>query len=370
MALNQVGLERLNTATTKKIGVNKNIIINGAMQVAQRGTSSTTSGYGSVDRFQILSSNVDEAPTHAQVDLTSSDTGPYESGFRKGLKITNGNQTSGAGASDFIKVQQNIEGQNIVSSGWNAADPNSKLTISYWVKSSVAQTFYGRFRAFASSDYEYTYSFALSADTWTKVTKTVPGNSNFSSIPNTSASGFYHLWQCFFGTDFTNNKTLDQWAVKDNANKSPDMTSTWYTTNNATFELTGVQLEVGSVATDFEHRSFSQEIQLCYRYYYHIKDGQLFGGRAATGGTRAKWTMMTPVPLRASPTIDTSPFGDTWNATGYKYNGTSTSTTVPTVNEYLQNSCHICFSQLGHSLDDDRNFTWQANVDLALDAEL
>jgi hypothetical protein len=266
MALSQVGLERLNTATTKKIGTNKNLIINGAMQVAQRGTSSTTSGYGSVDRFQILSSNVDEAPTHAQVDLTSSDTGPYESGFRKGLKITNGNQTSGAGASDFIKVQQNIEGQNIVSSGWNAADPNSKLTISYWVKSSVAQTFYGRFRAFASSDYEYTYSFALSANTWTKVTKTVPGNSNFSSIPNTNASGFYHLWQCFFGTDFTNNKTLDQWAVKDNANKSPDMTSTWYTTNNATFELTGVQLEVGSLATDFEFKSFPEELNLCKRY--------------------------------------------------------------------------------------------------------
>ena len=309
MALNQVGLERLNTATTKKIGTNKNLIINGAMQVAQRGTSSTTSGYGSVDRFQILSSNVDEAPTHAQVDLTSSDTGPYESGFRKGLKITNGNQTSGAGASDFIKVQQNIEGQNIVSSGWNAADPNSKLTISYWVKSSVAQTFYGRFRAFASSDYEYTYSFALSANTWTKVTKTVPGNSNFSSIPNTNASGFYHLWQCFFGTDFTNNKTLDQWAVKDNANKSPDMTSTWYTTNNATFELTGVQLEVGSLATDFEFRSFEQELQLCKRYYNKVYDqegqsGEKPASLAVYETSSAVTTIFNFPKMRAVPSLD------------------------------------------------------------------
>ena len=309
MALNQVGLERLNTATTKKIGTSKNLIINGAMQVAQRGTSSTTSGYGSVDRFQILSSNVDEAPTHAQVDLTSSDTGPYESGFRKGLKITNGNQTSGAGASDFIKVQQNIEGQNIVSSGWNAADPNSKLTISYWVKSSVAQTFYGRFRAFASSDYEYTYSFALSANTWTKVTKTVPGNSNFSSIPNTNASGFYHLWQCFFGTDFTNNKTLDQWAVKDNANKSPDMTSTWYTTNNATFELTGVQLEVGSLATDFEFRSFEQELQLCKRYYNKVYDqegqsGEKPASLAVYETSSAVTTIFNFPKMRAVPSLD------------------------------------------------------------------
>ena len=270
MALNQVGLERLNTATSKKIGTNKNIIINGAMQVAQRGISSTTSGYGSVDRFKILSNDTDELPTHQQIDLDSSDTGPYEEGFRKALKITNGNQTSGAGASDFIKAQQDIEGQNILSSGWNATDPNSKLTISYWVKSSVAQTFYGRFRAFASSDYEYTYSFALSANTWTKVTKTVPGNSNFSSIPNTNAQGFFHIWQCFFGTNFTNNKTLDQWAVKDNTNKSPDMTSTWYTTNNATFELTGVQLEVGTVATDFEFRLIGDELLRCQRYFFNI----------------------------------------------------------------------------------------------------
>ena len=70
MALNQVGLERLNTATTKKIGTRKNLIINGAMQVAQRGTSSTTANtYSTVDRNQIRTSGVDEAPTIAQVDV-------------------------------------------------------------------------------------------------------------------------------------------------------------------------------------------------------------------------------------------------------------------------------------------------------------
>lgn len=244
----------------------RNIIINGAMQVAQRATSSTVNGYGSVDRFQILAGGADEAPTHAQVDVASGTT-PYTSGFRKALKITNGNQTSGAGAADYMGIWQHIEGQNISQSGWNTTDPNSKLTFSYWVKSSVAQTFYGRFRAFASSQYEYTYSFALSANTWTKVTTTIPGNSNFSSLVNTNAVGFYHVWQCFWGTDYTNNKTLDAWAVKDNANKSPDMTSTWYTTNDATFEITGVQLETGSTATDFEHRSFDEELILCQRYY-------------------------------------------------------------------------------------------------------
>ena len=78
MALNQVGLERLNTATTKKIGTNKNLIINGAMEVAQRGTStSSVNGIGCVDRFHNIRAGQDEEPTQAQHALTSADTGPY-----------------------------------------------------------------------------------------------------------------------------------------------------------------------------------------------------------------------------------------------------------------------------------------------------
>ena len=285
----------------------RNLIINGAMEVAQRGTSSTVNGYGSVDRFQILAGGADEAPTHAQVDVASGTT-PYTLGFRKALKITNGNQTSGAGAADYMGIWQHIEGQNISSSGWNTTDPNSKLTFSYWVKSSVAQTFYGRFRAFASSQYEYTYSFALSANTWTKVTTTVPGNSNFSSLVNTNAVGFYHVWQCFWGTDYTNNKTLDAWAVKDNANKSPDMTSTWYTTNDATLEITGVQLETGSTATDFEHRSHGEDLALCQRYCYVYKHvagsyGGLITAANAYATTSIQGGARLPVTMRAKPTL-------------------------------------------------------------------
>ena len=77
---------------------NKNLIINGAMQVAQRGTSSTSSGYQTVDRFNVEHSGTDEAPTQAQVDVASGTT-PYSLGFRKALKIPNGKHTSGAGAS-------------------------------------------------------------------------------------------------------------------------------------------------------------------------------------------------------------------------------------------------------------------------------
>ena len=119
---------------------NRNLIINGAMQVAQRGTSSTTSGYGSVDRWNNFYNGTDEAPTHAQVDVASGTT-PYTSGFRKALRMTNGNQTSGAGSGDYIAMQHNIEAQNLATSGWNYTSASSFITLQFWIKSSVAQSF-------------------------------------------------------------------------------------------------------------------------------------------------------------------------------------------------------------------------------------
>ena len=143
------------------------------MNVAQRGASSTTSGYGSVDRFSIQNTGTDEAPTHAQVDVASGTT-PYTLGFRKGLKITNGNQTSGAGAGDYIKVVNKLEAQDIANSGWDYTSASSFITLSYWVKSSVAQTFFVRVTSLDSPVYNFPFSYAVSSNNWTKVTKTIP----------------------------------------------------------------------------------------------------------------------------------------------------------------------------------------------------
>jgi len=249
----------------------RNLIINGAMQVAQRGTSSTTSGYGTVDRFTTTYGGHDEAITQEQESLTSSDTGPWALGFRKALKITNGNQTSGAGAADSSQTLYKIEGQDINHSGWDYTDPNSKITLSFWVKSSVAQTFYIRLRAYATAaQKQYISSFALSANTWTKVTKTIPGHADLAGIASDNGQQFFIVWQHFYGTDYTNNQTENAWHTKDAANNYPDMTSTWWTTNDATFHLTGVQLEAGDTATDFEHRSYGDELQRCKRYFQRL----------------------------------------------------------------------------------------------------
>ena len=95
-----------------------NLIINGAMQVAQRGTSSTTVGYQTVDRFNNNFGGTDEAITQAQVDVASGTT-PYTLGFRKAFKLTNGNQTSGAGSADYVNISTKLEAQDIANSGWN-----------------------------------------------------------------------------------------------------------------------------------------------------------------------------------------------------------------------------------------------------------
>ena len=255
------------TGTTGGGGLShRNLIINGAMNVAQRGVSSTTSGYGSVDRFSIQNTGTDEAPTHAQVDVASGTT-PYTLGFRKGLKITNGNQTSGAGASDYIKFNTKLEAQDIANSGWNYKSASSFITLSYWVKSSVAQTFFVRVTALDSPVYNFPFSYSVSANTWTKVTKSIPGNSNLV-FNNDNGTGLDIEWTLFRGTNTTGSgATLDTWAAYDSSQRQPDNTSTWYTTNDATWEITGVQLEVGDTATTFEHRSFGDELARCQRYF-------------------------------------------------------------------------------------------------------
>ena len=281
---------------------NKNLIINGAMQVAQRATSSTTNGYGSLDRFHVGNGGVDENPTHAQVDVASGTT-PYTLGFRKALKITNGNQTSGAGAGDYMYVKYAFEAQDIANSGWNYLSSSSFITLSFYVKSSVAQSFKGYFISQDSTTYLYPFETgSLSADTWTKVTKTIPGNSNLT-FNNDNGNGLeLYIWS-FLGTDYTaSSVTEDAWSTYVSAARTKDNTSTWYTTNDATLEITGLQLEVGSVATDFEHRSFAQELALCRRYYFGDTGSGLMGfGRVSSQSMM--FSIQFPTEMRSNPSM-------------------------------------------------------------------
>ncbi len=289
---------------------NKNLILNGACLIAQRGVSSTTNGYGSVDRFRIFFTGLDESPTQAQADVASGTT-PYTSGFRKCVKVTNGNQTSGAGAGDYIVIRTTLEAQDIANSGWNYTSSSSNVTLQFWIKSSVAQNFYGRLQTQDGTTYNFPFETgSLSADTWTKITKTISGNSNLT-FNNDNGGGLRVEVIPFYGTDYTASPTLDTWAAHSSSSRTPDNTSTWYTTNDATLEITGLQLEVSDHATDFEHRSFGQELALCQRYYYTTKGGNdgnpnsdfggFFGVPLNTGAGIGIGNF--PVAMRATPTI-------------------------------------------------------------------
>jgi hypothetical protein len=324
---------------------NRNLIINGAMQVAQRGTSSTSDGYTTVDRFQVNDSGVDEACTRAQTDVASGTT-PYTLGFRKTLKITNGNQTSGAGTSDQIYMSYKMEAQDIANSGWNYLSSSSNITLSFWVKSSVAQNFYGYLLTKDGSSYLYPFETgSLTADTWTKVTKTISGNSNLT-FNNDTGTGLEIVFAQFFGTDKTGSVSLNAWGAYNTNVRVPDMTSTWYTTNDATFEITGVQLEVGSVATDFEHRSFGQELALCQRYFERIDvdDGDIFFLGVNQFGSSGRIPLYFKVTKRAIPTVTID--NATFNYYAVQGSGSNGSASF-TVNSYSTDTMGISSSGAG-----------------------
>jgi len=284
---------------------NRNLIINGAMQVAQRGTSSTTqNGYGTVDRMSVYQANTGANITSSQVDVASG-TPAYQSGFRKAIQITKGSGT--AATNSQINLSYQIEAQDIANSGWDYTNPNSFLTFSFWVKTSVAN--HNPQVAFVDMDSSQNgsknYQFevpTLTANTWTKITHSIPGHAD-QVYDNNNAVGIHFYIYPWLGTDFTDNSnTMNAWS----SFGTKDINTTWLTTNNSTFQVTGMQLEVGSVATDFEHRSYGQELELCKRYYNR------FGVNAVTGAPlinpMVQSTDRIPIPqlspeMRATPTV-------------------------------------------------------------------
>ena len=237
------------------------------MTVAQRATSSTSDGYQTIDRFSSSQGSTDESHTQSQVDVASGTT-PYTLGFRKAFKITNGNQTSGPQNGSEINLLYNVEAQDIVQSGWNYKSSSSFITWSFWIKSSVATNFYGYIRTYDNTAIGYAFETGnLQANTWTKIVKTLPGNANID-INNDNGVGLQLRLLAYIGTAYSDNSTpLHTWTTYNSSARVPEPPTTWYTTNDATLEVTGYQLEVGDTATSFEHRSFSDELIRCQRYY-------------------------------------------------------------------------------------------------------
>ena len=298
----------LTTVRPQGMGFNtgrRNLIINGAMQVAQRGTSSTTNGYASLDRYQ--NSHSGGTVTQTQESLTSGD--PYDDGHRNFLRSTNTSAGSAA-ATDNLQIQQIIESQDLASSGWDSTSTNSFITLSAWLRSSLGGTYYVRFYIYDGNK-NYTSQITLSADTWKQVTITIPGASG-NTINNDNGQGMFIAFVPYIGTNNTaSDFTLNQWATFATGSQAPDYAQNWRSTSSATFDITGVQLELGENASDFEHRSIGEELALCQRYHQRftgVTNGRVgFGTKTSATGARCIIPFNTAMRTTPSHSITGTP---------------------------------------------------------------
>ena len=314
----------------------RNLIINGAMQVAQRGTSSASAGINSVDRWNAAFGGSGAAVTQSQESLSSSDA-PYALGLRNYFRSTvTGTSTD---TSAYHQILQYVEAQNMAQSGWNLTSTSSFITLSFWVRSSVAGTYAFYVESMDGTPQAYSHSFTLSANTWTKVTETMPGNSNIT-INNDNGQGLLVDVVAHFGTDYTTSgSTEDAWKQFDGADVFKDYGQNWLNTSGATFDLTGFQLEVGSTATDFGHRSYGEELALCQRYHYSVQGAtgqvpELFGYAYAANSH----VIFVPFvrQMRAAPSLDAS-----GTFTGYNSSNIGDNTITFSSNTFGKDSASI-----------------------------
>jgi hypothetical protein len=300
----------------------QNLIINGAMQIDQRNAGAAYTGAAAytLDRWYLHYLNGNENPTVVRHDLSSAnDAAPWAEGFRQSLHITNGDQTS-TDADDYLGLRYHIEARDIRNCGWDFKSTSSFITLSFWVKSSVAQNFYGYLRSQDGTAQRYRYETgSLSANTWTKITKVIPGDSDIE-VTDDNEAGFSIFIHPFWGTNFTSagGLGLNNWGPYNGGTRTPDYTTTWWTTNNATFEVTGFQLEVGKVANAFKHETYADELLKCQRYFYKTYNhnhapgtstdaSSVFGRNyRANAITQNQLTVTYPVQMRATPTTVTA----------------------------------------------------------------
>ena len=335
---------------------NRNIIINGAMSVAQRGTSNTNDqqGYKTVDRFTVTWSGLDSVIEQHQGTLSTSDGTPYNLGFRNTWKLVNGDQTGGAGASDYIQAEYRIEAQDLASSGWHYKSASSYITLSFWLKTSVSQNFTINFTTFDGTGQRIPMKTGtIAANTWTKITKTVPGNSNID-INNDTGKGMSIMFYPYLGNSYVGGSTLNVWSNSAVSNFGGSNESSWYTTNDATFEVTGFQLEVGEHATPFEHLRYGDDLANCQRYYWRtLADNNIFFpglGMADVDGNTVILNTQFPVQMRSAPTA----VEQSGTASDYKIRRSTTQTcsSVPTFGNATVDQVSTAFTKSSHGWGD------------------
>ena len=288
MALTQVPLGMM-TSDSQYTGF-KNRIINGAMTIDQRNagaavTLSSAAWSFPVDRFSAYE-DTDGVMTAQQVS-------DAPAGFTNSIKFTATTADASLSATQRVMARQTIEGLNLADLAFGTASA-STITISFWVKSSLTGTFGGSVQnGGGTRAYPFTYTIN-SANTWEQKTVTVAGDTTGTWL-TTNGVGMQLMWG--LGVGSTYSTTAGAWATGEY--NSATGTTSVIGTLNATWQVTGVQLEKGSNATAFDYRPYSTELQLCQRYYQITRAG--FGTGNST--TAAAISPVFLCEMRAAPTV-------------------------------------------------------------------
>ena len=343
-------------AKTTGVGKGKNIVINGDMRIAQRGTAAvTTGGSFTVDRWKNISNASDFSAQQSSVV-------PSGQGFYKSIHITP-TSTKSPGSGTYFFTSHYIEGFNIGQLDWGTSGART-VTLSFWVRSSKTGIYTVGLKnanATRSRQQEYTIS---SADTWEKKTITITGETSGSwPIDNTRGLA---LDFCLAG-NASATSTLGSW-ISANSNMSTNQVN-FFDSTSANWYMTGVQLELGTQATDFEHRSHGEELQLCKRYFQNIgADGTPNAGFNYNG--LPMFTCHWPVEMRATPTGSVQANGSAFSSTNASGQTNYTGSTTSNLNIYLKGNRNYLTGGSWSGSGNDRGNALLGSQNVNFDAEL
>ena len=288
-------------------GVNRNIIINGAMNVAQRGTSSTglgtTAGYYTTDRWHIaLNSN-----TAGRFTMTQDSSAP--SGFANSTKLACTTADTSIASGEQVIFQQKIEGQNLqtLAKGTSDAKP---LALSFYVKGNASATYVAGLYEGDNSRY-IASTFNVTTD-WTRVEITYPADTTGTLDDDNASSLELWIW-LHAGSTYTSGSLQTSWGSSSNSTFAGGLSSSFFDSTDRTFFITGVQLEVGQNPTSFEHEPFERTLAKCQRYTYSHNTATDNNGSAYSkmmvganmSSTLCRTTINLPCEMRVKPSLST-----------------------------------------------------------------
>ena len=340
--------------------------INGGMTVAQRGTVTgiTSSTYAGPDRFRF------GIGSHGTFTVSQDSSAPTGSGFANSLKLacTTADTSVATGAAGYF--QHKIEGQDCqrIKKGTSSAE---QLAVQFWVKSNKTGTYALQCQDNDNSrNFTTTYSIS-SADTWEKKTITIPADTTGALDDDNNVSLTFNFW-LVAGTDYTSGSASSSWYGNTATNMAKGHTVNIADSTSNTWYMTGFQVETGSVHTDFEHRSFGQELALCQRYFQKYSAGGDCHMLAARGEGSSSCVVGVPlcVPLRAQPTVTCG--SHRWYRSSSVALTTSTNTPSVLTNDPDIFSPVICIAAGGHTSTNNEAGVWTPHDDnnLTFSAEL